>query len=94
MACGLTGPVLGSSRPAVPPRSGRPAEGAGGLVHCGGCARSYDLPAWLDLPLVGLLSGEAIAAHVVKWPQGVRIEVRRCARCGRPIARTGPPARP
>jgi hypothetical protein len=58
------------------------------MVHCGGCASAYELRAWAALPVVDVLSDEAIAPHVVKWPHGVRIEVRRCARCGRPIART------
>jgi hypothetical protein len=74
------------------PATGRSAlRGAAGTerpVRCGGCGRAYELPGWLALPLVGTLTGEAIAAHVVKWPPGVRIEVRQCARCARTIART------
>jgi hypothetical protein len=30
---------------------------------------------------------------VVKWPRGLLIEVRRCARCARSIARTVEPPR-
>jgi hypothetical protein len=59
-------------------------------VRCGGCGKGYEHPGWLALPIVGTLTGDAIAAHVVKWPQGVRIEVRRCARCARTIARSVP----
>jgi hypothetical protein len=72
-----------SRSPAIrnPPSDGTPA------VRCGGCSRAYDLHDWLALPLAGVLTGEAIAAHVLKWPRGVRIEIRACARCGKAIAR-------
>jgi hypothetical protein len=59
-------------------------------VRCGGCGKGYEHPGWLALPVVGTLTGDAIAAHVVKWPHGVRIEIRRCARCSRNIARIVP----
>jgi hypothetical protein len=68
-------------------------SGSGGLreapypIRCGGCARSYELRGWRSLPLVRVLTGDTIAAHVIKWPFGVRIEVRRCARCAQSIAR-------
>ena len=73
--------------PLTPSGSGRLRE-AQRAVRCGNCGRSYELRGWRALPLVGVLTGDAIAAHVVKWPAGVRIEVRRCARCARSIART------
>ena len=82
---------------AIGPAPGEPCRRTGGRaegpVQCGGCGRSYEPGSWLGLPLVGTLTGEAIAAHVVKWPRGVRIEIRRCARCGRNIARTDGPSR-
>jgi hypothetical protein len=85
----LMGCALTDSRLQPPPRGGsREAERA---VRCGGCARSYELASWHALPLVGILTGDAIAAHVVKWPYGLLIEVRRCARCSRSIARTVEP---
>lgn len=68
------------------PRRGRVRE-TEHPVGCGTCGRSYALGAWLALPLVKTLSGDAIAAHVVKWRSGVLIEVRRCARCAASIAR-------
>jgi hypothetical protein len=68
------------------PRRGRARE-AGHPVRCGSCGRSYPLGAWLALPLVKTLSGDAIAAYVVKWRFGVLIEVRRCAHCAASIAR-------
>jgi hypothetical protein len=58
-------------------------------VRCGGCGTPFDLQDWLELPLLGTLAGDAITAHVVRWPHGVRIEIRRCDHCARPIARTG-----
>lgn len=57
-------------------------------VRCGGCGKGYEPSGWLALTVVGTLTGDSIAAHVVKWPNGVRIEVRRCARCAGTIART------
>ncbi|HEX3769800.1 MAG TPA: hypothetical protein VHV30_02990 [Polyangiaceae bacterium] len=99
MACA---PVLApvgladSSRPPRRPRAdteaaaGRPAPGdtPARSARCGGCSASYDAPAWQALPRVATLTGEAIARNVVKWPEGVHIEIRRCSRCGRSIART------
>jgi hypothetical protein len=63
-------------------------SGAEAPLRCGGCAASFAPAAWLALPLVAVLTGDAIATHVVKWPKGVRIAIRRCPRCGRSMART------
>jgi hypothetical protein len=57
-------------------------------ARCGACSASYDALSWQGLPRVATLTGEAIARNVVKWPEGVHIEIRRCSRCGRSIART------
>ncbi len=80
--------MLGASRTpgSVDSSPGLSREGS---VQCGGCARAFELRDWLALPLLGTLTGDAITAHVVRWPHGKRIEVRRCGCCGRPIARTG-----
>ena len=75
----------------MPPTRGRATPVGARAIRCGGCARSYEPAAWLALPVEGVLAGEAIAAHVVKWPPGVRIEIRRCARCRAAIARTVDP---
>ena len=78
----------------VPPRRTRSDDGAGdgsgaeAPLRCGGCAASFAPAAWLALPLVAVLTGDAIATHVVKWPKGVRIAIQRCPRCGRSMART------
>jgi hypothetical protein len=78
----------------APPLRTRSKAAGARVVRCGGCTRSYELAAWLALPVQGMLAGEAIAAHVVKWPPGVCIEVRRCARCGGAIARMVEPEGP
>jgi hypothetical protein len=64
-------------------------------VPCKHCSSSYEPEAWLALPLVHVLTDEAIAENVRTWPRGHRIEVRRCAACGRHVARRAkkPPAR-
>jgi hypothetical protein len=81
MGCALTDSLLEP----VARSETREAERA---VRCGGCGRSYGPGAWRALPIVSLLTIDAISAHVVKWPHGVRIEVRRCTRCARSMART------
>jgi len=90
--------ALAESESAPPARrqrsGGETRRGAGGgerPLRCGGCAASFEPHAWLALPLVAVLAGEAIASHVIKWPLGVRIEIRRCLRCGRSMARTTEP---
>ncbi len=65
------------------PRRALAAEG----VPCAHCASSFEPAAWLALPLIQVLTDEAIAENVRTWPTGHRIEVRRCAACGRHVAR-------
>jgi hypothetical protein len=86
--------ALLDSEGATPVRSRSGAGSAPGTsgaeppVRCGGCATAFDSRAWLALPRIAVLTGDAIATHVVKWPAGVSIEIRRCPRCGRSLART------
>ena len=80
--------ALTESHCAAPRLRAASSHGGERPLRCGGCAASFEPPAWLALPIVTVLSGEAIATHVVKWPAGVRIEIRRCPRCGRAMART------
>jgi hypothetical protein len=54
---------------------------------CGSCALTFTGPAWLELPLAGTLAPSTISEHVLKWPATHSIEIRRCSRCGRGIAR-------
>jgi hypothetical protein len=70
-------------------KAANPCPLRGSTVKCGGCSKAFSAGEWLSLPLVAVLTGDAIAAHVLRWPHGVRIQIRRCERCGRPIARTG-----
>ena len=55
--------------------------------RCGRCGTRYEHAAFLALALVERLEGEAIAEHVVHWPDGAKIDVRACERCQTPIAR-------
>ena len=55
--------------------------------RCGRCGARYEHAAFLALALVERLDGEAIAGHVVHWPDGTKIDVRACERCQTPIAR-------
>jgi hypothetical protein len=81
MCCALAHTPLGPLKQRENRDSERP-------IRCGGCGRAYGPGAWLSLPIVSMLTIDAIAPHVVKWPRGVLIEVRRCAQCARSIART------
>ena len=69
------------------PASAGPSPTRRTLVKCAGCAAAFGPQDWQALPLLGTLADDAINAHVVRWPPGVRIEIRRCERCARPIAR-------
>ena len=85
----MVGP-LPAAGPSLSPVAPGPGRGEAN-IRCGGCAASFDIRAWMALPVLGTLTGDAISAHVVKWRKGVRIEIRQCKRCGRSIARTVAP---
>ena len=55
------------------------------VFRCGSCGTSHGEPAWRLLPLVGYLEAPEVRALVSYWPEGMRIELRRC-RCGRTMA--------
>jgi hypothetical protein len=55
------------------------------VFRCGVCGTSHGEPAWRLLPLVGHLEAREVRALVSHWPDGVRIEIRKC-RCGRTMA--------
>src|SRR5580658_1928514 len=57
-------------------------------VSCGSCASTFTELAWLALPLAEVLTAAAVSAFTVSWPPMRVIEVRRCSRCGRSIARS------
>ena len=64
-----------------------PASVAGAEVARTHLCTRYEHAAFLALALVERLDGEAIAEHVVHWPDGTKIDVRACERCQTPIAR-------
>jgi hypothetical protein len=55
---------------------------------CGHCGTALGARAWGDLELVDQVSQGQLKEHVTSWPADARIEVRRCGRCGSPLART------
>jgi hypothetical protein len=55
------------------------------VLRCSACGTGHGEAAWRLLPLVGRIEAAEVRALVSPWPDGVRIEIRRC-RCGRTIA--------
>jgi hypothetical protein len=41
-----------------------------------------------ELVLVDVLGAPRLVGIVTSWPPGAIVEVRRCSRCGGPVART------
>lgn len=60
--------------------------------RCGRCGAHYAAPAFLDLTRLGTLAEGELSAFVSRWPNGLVVEVRACARCQGPIARLAPGA--
>jgi NMD protein affecting ribosome stability and mRNA decay len=56
-------------------------------ARCGSCNVTFTEQRWLALTLAVTLTPSAIGRHVVRWPAGDAIEIRRCSGCGRTIAR-------
>ncbi len=59
--------------------------------RCGRCGADYEASVFADLVPVRTLARAELAEHVVHWPEGTVIDVRRCARCQTPIARLSRP---
>jgi hypothetical protein len=57
---------------------------------CAACSAIYPYAEWISLSLLRRIEPVEIGHHVLDWPEGVVIDVRRCARCGAPIARKRP----
>jgi hypothetical protein len=55
--------------------------------RCGKCGARYERAAFSDLAPVQTLGSNELADHVVHWPDGIKVDVRACARCQTPIAR-------
>jgi hypothetical protein len=51
---------------------------------CARCGREVD---WTSLTLVERLDVDSVRSVVTRWPDGITVEIRRCA-CGGTIART------
>ena len=51
------------------------------------CGVRYAPAAFAQLAAVTVLGTAEIAPLVVRWPDGVIVDVRTCARCATPIAR-------
>jgi hypothetical protein len=54
---------------------------------CGRCGCRIEPAVFRDLRRIRTLAREDLAAHVVKWPEDVVVDVRACARCTSPVAR-------
>jgi hypothetical protein len=54
--------------------------------RCGRCGENYERTAFANLAPIRTLGGAELAAHVVRWPDGIVVDVRVCARCETPIA--------
>ena len=52
---------------------------------CPRCGARYE--AWSCLELLGLVSAERLRSLLTSWDDRQRVEVRRCPRCGAPLAR-------
>jgi hypothetical protein len=55
------------------------------------CGRAYDESEWAELELLDRIEGQRLLALVTVWPCERAIEVRRCAGCRAPLARTCDP---
>jgi hypothetical protein len=60
------------------------------FARCGHCAAEYDERAWRTLGIVQRVTTDEVRVLVTVWPVGASIAVRRCDRCGGPIARKQP----
>jgi hypothetical protein len=62
-------------------------------VPCRACATFESDDQWRALPLVrSMTASDLVPSMTTRWT-GRAIEVRRCSRCGRSIARVAPPGR-
>jgi hypothetical protein len=52
---------------------------------CNSCGKTYGEAAWRRLSVSERIAAPEVRRHVIHWPEGLLIEVRRCS-CGRTIA--------
>jgi len=57
-------------------------------ILCGGCGHEYSSGTWSALAVVHTLTSLELHAYLSAWEEARVIEVRACAECGRPMART------
>jgi hypothetical protein len=55
-------------------------------VRCAQCGVDYDEDAWEDLPIERVIEPVELRRLVMNWPDGTRVEVRRCQGCDAPIS--------
>jgi|CZKU01.1.fsa_nt_gi hypothetical protein len=59
-------------------------------LTCGACEKRYDAESWPRLDLVERLEPHEVRRFATIWPEGLCVEVRRCARCSQSIAAKRP----
>jgi hypothetical protein len=73
------------------------ARSAFGVAHeadrpwarsCASCGHRFGAREWSALSLEKRIEATELRRLVIGWPEGVTVEVRQCARCGRPLAAT------
>jgi hypothetical protein len=62
-------------------------QGAVERCRCSKCGAQYGRLAFEDLVPVKTLGESDLSDYVVRWPDGIVIDVRTCSRCSAPIAR-------
>jgi hypothetical protein len=67
------------------PQKARPRAGHWPKA-CGRCGARYVETAWAGLPSCGVLGEADVQTIVQVWPEGARIDLRRC-HCGHVLAR-------
>jgi hypothetical protein len=53
---------------------------------CGACGALYDGVTWSRLPLFGRIGACEVRKLILRWPDGMCVEVRRCGGCAGLIA--------
>lgn len=67
--------------------TGRARRGTADRCRCGRCGADYGAIAFGDLVPVRTLGESDLTDYVIRWPDGIVVDVRKCARCETPIAR-------
>ena len=58
-------------------------------IRCGVCSAQFSHAVWRGLTLVERVSEGEVKRALAPWPDGMCIEIRRCTRCNKELARTG-----